>query len=111
MQLVLLSIDKGQETRTRPRRRKPCLSLTPAQAARLRLTLKNLYRAYGSWQCLAEVMGVAARTLQNIVYERRPGAPSTAAHAARAAGIPVEQLLSGSLSVAGRCPHCGRDSG
>ncbi|WP_437833820.1 transcriptional regulator [Sorangium sp. So ce1153] len=108
MQLYLIPPGGGQgegaPARNRPR---PCLSLTPIQRKRLRAALRNLRKAYGSWSCLAEVMGMAVDSLKGIAYGRDSGSPGTAQRAAKAAGVTVEQLLGG-LVVADRCPSCGR---
>ncbi|XXT22383.1 transcriptional regulator [Sorangium sp. So ce429] len=106
MQLYLIPPDGGQGERVPPRRR-PCLSLTPTQRKRLRAALRNLHAAYGSWSCLAEVMGMSVWSLRGIVKGRDNGSPATAQRAARAAGVTVEQLLGG-LTAADRCPTCGR---
>ncbi|WP_437836663.1 helix-turn-helix domain-containing protein [Sorangium sp. So ce1153] len=106
MQLYLIPPDGGQGERVPPRRR-PCLSLTPVQRKRLRAALRNLRKAYGSWSCLAEVMGMAVDSLKGIAYGRDSGSPGTAQRAAKAAGVTVEQLLGG-LTAADRCPTCGR---
>ncbi len=47
----------GSAQEKRPIRRS-CLSLTPEESSRLRVVLQNLRRAYGTWSCLAEAMGV-----------------------------------------------------
>jgi hypothetical protein len=97
--------DGGQETRPRPRHPRP--KLTEAENARLRVVLKNLHRAYGTWSCLAETMGVSEDTLHSIVAGRQRGSHAMAVFAARAAGLPVEEVLSGGLTVAKNCPLCG----
>jgi hypothetical protein len=77
---------------------------------RLRAALRNLRKAYGSWACLAEVMGMSLWSIQGIARGRDNGSPSTAQRAAKAAGITVEQLLGGPVS-ADRCPTCGARRG
>ncbi|EYF02033.1 transcriptional regulator [Chondromyces apiculatus] len=72
---------------------------------RLRAALRNLRALYGSWDCLAEVMGVSPGTLASIV-SGKDSSPGMAVRAARAAGTTVEALL-GDLKVAASCPHCG----
>ncbi len=97
---------EGQGTRPSKGRRRPdCLSLTPDETRHLRAALVNLRRAYGSWSCLAEVMGVSVATLTGARYN--PVSPGLALRAARAAGMHLETLLSGALSAAGRCTACG----
>ncbi|WP_437958405.1 helix-turn-helix transcriptional regulator [Sorangium sp. So ce119] len=98
---------EGERAPKRRRRPASCNSLTPTQRKRLRAALKNLRTAYGSWSCLAEVMGVSVACLEGIARGRDHGSPGTAQRAAKAAGITVEQLLGG-LAAADRCPTCGR---
>jgi transcriptional regulator with XRE-family HTH domain len=69
--------------------------------------LRNLRAAYGSWACLAEVMGVSVTSVEAIANGRNPGSPATAQRAAKAAGLTIERLLGG-LTAADRCPTCGR---
>ncbi|WP_437816565.1 transcriptional regulator [Sorangium sp. So ce1078] len=75
---------------------------------RLRAALRNLRGLFGSWSCLAEVMGVPKTTITNFVYGSHPSTThGLAAKAARAAGVPVDRLL-GRPVAADRCPACGR---
>lgn len=97
---------------TRPSRRRgpsPTLSLTPEEKRHLRATLKNLRAAYGSWACLAEVMGMSSESLKNAAHSPRAGSPGVALRAAQAAGMSVEAVLghAGTLTAAGRCTACG----
>ncbi|WP_437686436.1 transcriptional regulator [Sorangium sp. So ce176] len=98
---------EGEGAPARRRRSIPCLSLTPTQRKRLRAALRNLRSAYGSWSCVAEVMGLSVVAVESIANGRAPGSPATAQRAAKAAGVTVEQLLGG-LVAADRCPSCGR---
>ena len=95
--------DPGQDPR--PRKSRP--SLTEAENARLRVVLRNLRRAFGTWKCLAAVMGVVPKALQAIAAGRFRGSFATAVFAARAAGLPVEEVLTGGLALAKHCPLCG----
>ncbi|XXX81492.1 transcriptional regulator [Sorangium sp. So ce134] len=75
---------------------------------RFRAALRNLRSLFGSWSCLAEVMGVPKTTITNFVYGSHPSTThGLAAKAARAAGTTVERLL-GRPVAADRCPTCGR---
>jgi hypothetical protein len=96
--------DAGQESPRKPKRNR--INLTDAENDRLRLVLKNLRRAYGTWSVLAEVMGVSVVTLHNIGRGKR-GSHGIAVLAARAAGLPVEEVLSGGIALAKHCPLCG----
>ncbi|WP_437759854.1 transcriptional regulator [Sorangium sp. So ce1389] len=106
MQLYLIPPDGGQGGRA-PARRRQRLTLTPTESKRLRAALRNLRAAYGTWDCLADVMGVSRSTLRNIVKGHDGGSLAMATRAAKAAGVPVERLL-GDLAAADRCPACGR---
>jgi hypothetical protein len=81
--------------------------LTDEEVKRVRAATGNLIRAYGSVECVSAVTGLAVDTLYEIGNLRsgRPGMAS-AVKIARAAGMPVEKLLSGRLSEAGACPTC-----
>ncbi|WP_437497476.1 helix-turn-helix transcriptional regulator [Sorangium sp. So ce1099] len=106
MQLYLIPPDGGQGGHA-PVRRRQRLTLTPTQSKRLRAALRNLRAAYGTWDCLADVMGVSRSTLRNIVKGHDGGSLAMAMRASKAAGMPVEQILGG-LVAADRCPTCGR---
>ena len=101
---------EGQDGGRLPKRPRPVLTLLPAETARLRATLKNLRRAYGTWLCLAEVMGVGRNTLVHVAAGTKKGSPGLLLRAARAAGMSIEALLA-PLSEAGTCPACGRKGG
>jgi hypothetical protein len=107
MSVVHLRPPKGQGIDPPAARPRSTVSLTDAEAMRLRAALRNLKSLYGTWTCLADVMGVSPRTLQNFISSTRRGAsPGMAVAAARAAGTTVDALLGGP-KVAGSCPHCG----
>ncbi|TKD08962.1 hypothetical protein E8A74_14360 [Polyangium fumosum] len=71
----------------------------------MRAAERNIARAYGGRAVLAAVMGVSLEAVSNI---RREGSYAVAVLLARAAGITVEQVLSGRPHVAGACALCGR---
>lgn len=100
----------GGDPPVKRRRRALALSLTPAESARLRATLKNLKRAYGSYACLAEVMGVSKDALYGAASGNKPGSPALLLLAARAAGTTIEALLAplGSVEI---CLVCGAGKG
>ncbi len=63
MTLRLVHPAPGGQGTDPPRRRKgshsPALMLTAEERQHLRTFLRNLARAFGSWPCLADAMGVA----------------------------------------------------
>jgi hypothetical protein len=82
-------------------------ALTPTHEERQRIyaAARNLARAYGGYDVLATVVGVPVGTLYHV---RRDASYAMAVVIARAARVPVEQLLSGQPHVAGSCALCGR---
>lgn len=93
-----------------PKRRRgpsPVLSLTAEEAQHFRAALRNAARAYGSWACLASAIGVPVASLTQAIGKRRRPSGVLVIRAAKAAGMSVEAMLSGSLSPAGRCQACG----
>ncbi|WP_438035460.1 transcriptional regulator [Sorangium sp. So ce204] len=109
MLTVVRSPSGEQEGRGAPKRRRPCVtrSLSDVERMRLRAALRNLRALYGTWACLAEVMGMPTRSIRAIASGQYGGSPGTAMRAARAAGTTIERLL-GRPVAADRCPHCGR---
>ena len=102
--------EEGQATRPSPRR-SGINSLTPDERRNLRQALKNLRLRFGTWSCLAEVMGVPVSSLKKAATAPvGAGSAAMALRAARAAGSTVEAVLSGKLTPAGSCPHCGASS-
>jgi len=99
--------DGGQQTRP-SRGKKPCFSLTPEESSRLRVVLNNLHRFYRTWDELARAMGVCREAVTRVASGRHPGSPALLLRAARVSGLPLERILSGTLTIAGRCPVCGR---
>lgn len=100
--------DAGQAPR--PRRKPSTLTLTASERARLRVLLRALRRSHGSWSCVGDVLDVNPKVLCDIAGGSRAGSPGVLLRAARAAGMPVEQVLSGKPTLAGRCPTCGRST-
>ncbi len=94
-----------------PARRRPTtLALTDVEAMRLRAALRNLRALYGSWGCLAAVMGVPTKSIMNIAGGDKRPSPGMARKAAHAAGKTLDMLLAGPTD-ASRCPTCGAARG
>jgi hypothetical protein len=94
-------------------RHSSALNLSPTERRHLAAALHNLRRAFGTWACLADAMGVREDLLIKAASPQspRPGSPALALLVARAAGMSVEAVLSGTLSAAGRCATCGHRVG
>ncbi|MBK9265401.1 MAG: transcriptional regulator [Polyangiaceae bacterium] len=95
---------EGQEKVARRRHDRTNHNPTPEEQKRIHAAIKNVARAYGGRDVLAAVMGFAKGTL----YSRETRSYGFAYLLARAAGITIEQLLSGQPHAVGSCPLCGR---
>lgn len=97
-------VPEGQEKRTLKKGQRSQLTPPPEQQARIHAAIRNIVRAYGGRDVLASVMGIG----EGLLYGRRPRSYGFAYLLARAAGIPVEQILSGKPHEARSCALCGR---
>jgi hypothetical protein len=95
---------QGKESARQKYRRSAALTPTPEEQQRIRAAIKNISRAYGGRDALAAVMGISEVSLK--LADRK--SYSFAVLLARAAGISVEQLLTGKPHEVGACPFCGR---
>jgi hypothetical protein len=96
---------QGQEKRTSKGRRSDVFTPTPEERARIQAAVQNTARAYGGYDVLSEVLRVPATTLYHVKVKT---SYAMAVLVARAAGIPVEQILSGKPHEVGACAVCGR---
>ncbi|MDC0745353.1 transcriptional regulator [Polyangium mundeleinium] len=99
---------RGQGTRPPKGRKSPSLLPTSEERKRIRATIRNVARAYGGLDVLAAVVGVHRTTL---IRAAESTSYAVAVLLARAAGIPVEQVLAGRPHVVGACALCGRKGG
>jgi hypothetical protein len=99
---------EGQGPRLPRGRRSAALSLTADETRHFRASLRNIVRAYGGYDVLADVVGVPMATLQQALYKRRrcPSA-ALAYRVAQAAGMTMEAIVGPALNEAGRCNACG----
>ena len=74
----------------------------------MRTTLAFLLVRYGGWRALAAAMDMKADTVKYAAHPRGGVSAGAALRTARAAGVPVEDVLSGAFPRPGVCPHCGR---
>jgi hypothetical protein len=81
--------------------------LTPAEQENVRRALRFLAKRHGDTSKLAKAMAAHRETVQR---PARGGVVSAgiALRAAKIAGRPLEDLLSGAYPPEGACPHCGR---
>jgi hypothetical protein len=97
--------EAGQEndtSKTSPakRRRSDALKLSPEETKAVRVAVRKLKRAFGSFACLAVQTGIPSGTLRRIANPN--GIPPTGTFAIRLAAVakvPVEVLLGGKVVV------------
>jgi len=82
-------------------------SLEREQQENVRRALRTLYFRYGTWKDLARAMGVGKNQLKLVMGERAAPSAGLALRAAKVAGVPVEDVLTGKLAEPERCPTCG----
>lgn len=113
--LTLVRSPSGGQESTRPsyRRRYPSIApkLTRAQQERVRALLRNLRSAYGSWSCLAVVMGSTAGSLAATASNPVRASLPLIHRLANAAGMTVEAVLATGLASVDTCPTCGARKG
>ena len=89
------------------RRRSDALKLTPDEARAVRVAVRKLRRAFGSFHVLAAKTGIPANTLRRVVNPNGIAPTGTfAIRLAAVAGVPVEVLLGGKVVVT--APIIGR---
>lgn len=92
----------GQENvpSTPKRRRSDALKLNPDEAKAVRIALRKLRRAFGSFKALAVATGIPSGTLRRIANPNNAAPTGTfAIRLAAAAKVPVEVLLGGKVVV------------
>lgn len=98
--------DGGKESIHPKGKRRMAPAFTDTEAMRFRAALRNLRALYGSWPCLADVMGVHPDTLRTIAYGRKRPSAAIGIAAARAAGETLDRMIAPPFNAAA-CPHCG----
>lgn len=102
---------RGQGTDPSIRRRKGtkpiALTLTREEQRHVRAALRNTARAYGGNDVLALVLDVPRLTLHGFLKSNRTISGTFAIRLAKAAGVSVEALLSGTVADTSKCPTCG----
>src|SRR4051812_2397459 len=85
-------------------------TLTKEEMDRVKVVLHQLRRRWGTWKALAEVIGgINPRTLCVVAAPKGRPQPGHALFAARVANVPVEAILSGTITLAGSCTcGCGK---
>src|SRR5262245_26646317 len=79
---------------------------TADECARLRAALRNARTRFGSWQKLADAMGVTRETIQAKGTGRKPLTAEIAVRLAKAVRVPLDALLRPPTDTS-ICPYCG----
>jgi transcriptional regulator with XRE-family HTH domain len=97
------------ETSEKPKKRVVRRSrFSDEQRRMLGVALKTLKEArYGTWRALADALQMPQGTLSQVMCGTT-GSMAMAYRVAVLAGVPVEVILSGKITVVGRCPECGQ---
>jgi hypothetical protein len=82
--------------------------LSPEERQRVKVALAFLLVRFGKQKALADAMGLKKATVAYAASKRGGVTAGVALRAARAAGVPLEDILSGAWPKPGMCPHCGR---
>lgn len=75
----------------------------------MKAALAFLRLRHGTWAALSRAMGLKKATVTAATGKRGGVSAGVALRAARAAGVPLEDVLSGAWPKPGACPHCGRE--
>lgn len=92
--------------RRRPRKTRGTM-LTEAERDHVRAALRFLRVRLGGWEPVAQAMGVRRKLLERVLYGERNATAGHALRTARAAGVPMEDVLTGKYPKPGACALCG----
>jgi len=81
-------------------------TLEPEEQENVRGALRALYYRYGSWKAVEDGMGIGKNQLKTVMGKSRELSAGMAIRAAKLAGVPVEDVLSGALKAPAKCPTC-----
>jgi hypothetical protein len=82
--------------------------LTPEEQTNVRAAVAFLAKRRGGWKAMCEAMGLDVSTVRHAYRPSGGVSPGMALRVARAAGVPLEDVLAGRWPKPGMCPHCGR---
>ena len=82
--------------------------LTPEEQACIKMSLAVLRIRYGTLRKLSVAMRITYKTLVRACNKNGKPTAGIAVRAARLAGVPIDDVLSGNFPKPGSCPMCGR---
>lgn len=87
-------------------RRSPTLKLTAEEDRQARAALRNIKATFGSWQALADAVGVSIITLHHALKPGR-GSAILFLRVAQAGKLTFDDMISGRIASVDRCSACG----
>jgi hypothetical protein len=91
-----------------PSKTRRASDLTPDEQSNAKAALRVLRARHGTTCQLALALSANPKTVLYAVSARGKPSAGLALRAARLAGVPLEDVLSGAWPKSGSCPHCGR---
>jgi len=105
LRLVKPEGPKPPKSKGGPRHESTVLSADEQRKARQ--AIRNLKDAFGTWACLAEAMGMPAKSLIRAVSGRYGPSPAVVLRAMRASSLSLADMV-GAPVPAERCRACGQ---
>lgn len=99
---------KREKPAKKPGAARPIEQLTPDEQTNVRKALRVLRTRYRTLLATAEALETSYGTIERVSRGRRKPTAGLAIRVARAAGVPVDDVLSGAFPEPGACPMCGR---
>jgi hypothetical protein len=82
--------------------------LTPDEQQHTMKALHFLRTRFGTWALLAKALRFERLTMRKVKKGINRVSVNMAYRAARLAGVPFDDVVTGRWPVPGTCPHCGR---
>ena len=84
------------------------MRLTDKEQRHVRTALRFLRHRVGSWQLLADALGMKVDNIGKVLRSGRDVTARLAYGVARLTDVSIDDLLAGALLSPRTCPHCGR---
>lgn len=107
MKTILRERQTWKRAKPAPRETVRLSELTADEQANVLAAATKLRFHYGSWQGLADAMGVRRLAMYMACTGRKAPCAGLALRLARLAKVPVEHVLTGAFAKPGECPMCG----
>jgi hypothetical protein len=89
------------------KRARASLDLSAAEQANVKAALRALRKHLGGWAPVASALACTHKTVEHSVGAQGRPSGAMAIRVARAAGVTVEDVLTGAFPKHGACPRCG----